>query len=211
MDLYNLREEYMSHQLDFTNVDKSPIAQFEKWFKEATEVRIYEQNAAILATADAHGHPSARVVLIKSFSEKGFDFFTNYLSRKGKELQENPFASIVFYWPELERQVRIEGYVEILSAEDSDKYFESRPVGSRLGAWASPQSKVITDRSWLEEKHTETREKFKHGSVPRPENWGGFRLIPNMIEFWQGRQNRLHDRIAFFYENTQWNIKRLAP
>ena len=211
MDLYNLREEYMSHKLDIEDVDKSPITQFQLWFNEALAVKIYEPNAAILATANSQGHPSARVVLVKSFSEKGFDLFTNYESRKGKELKENPFAAIVFYWPELERQVRIEGSVSILNAAESDNYFESRPVGSRLGAWASPQSQVIADRTWLEEKHNEIREKFKHGSVPRPENWGGFRLNPDMIEFWQGRQNRLHDRIAFFRENNQWNIKRLAP
>jgi pyridoxamine 5'-phosphate oxidase len=211
MDLYDLREEYMAEKLDVGDVSKSPIDQFQKWFHEASSVRIYEPNAAILATTSVQGQPSARVVLIKAFSEKGFDFFTNYESRKGLELIANPFGAIVFYWPELERQIRIEGSVSKLSPSESDKYFESRPVGSRLGAWASPQSQIITDRNWLENSHNEIREKFKHGIVPRPENWGGFKLLPNMIEFWQGRQNRLHDRMAYFFENAQWNIKRLAP
>ena len=211
MDLYDLREEYISKKLDVKDVSESPVDQFQNWFNEACAVKIYEPYAAILATANLQGHPSARIVLVKAFSEKGFDFFTNYESRKGLELKENPFAAITFYWPELERQVRIEGRVQMLSSEESDNYFESRPVGSRLGAWASPQSQIITNRSWLEENHKDIREKFKHGIVPRPKNWGGYRLSPNMIEFWQGRQNRLHDRVAYFFENNNWNIKRLAP
>lgn len=211
MDLYSLREEYMLKKLDITDVSYSPVLQFQSWFNEATNVKIFEPYAAILATTNAEGHPSARVVLIKAFSEKGFDFFTNYESRKGKELHENPFGAIVFYWPDLERQIRIEGEVAKLSTVESDNYFESRPIGSRLGAWASPQSQIITNRIWLEEKHNEIRENFKHGIVPRPINWGGYRLAPNMFEFWQGRQNRLHDRISYFLESNNWNIKRLAP
>ena len=211
MDLYDLREEYMAQSLSESDVLASPIEQFKIWFGEAANVKIYEPNALILATADKNGIPSARVVLLKAFSEKGFDFFSNYDSRKGNHFNENPNAAMVFYWSELERQVRIEGDVERLSNGESDKYFESRPIGSRLGAWASPQSRVITDRDWLEENHKIVREKFKHGQVPRPENWGGYRLVPHQVEFWQGRPNRLHDRIEYIFQNNFWAIQRLAP
>ena len=211
MDLYDLREEYMAQSLNESDVLDSPIEQFKIWFGEAAVAKIYEPNAVILATSSKIGIPSARVVLLKAISEKGFDFFTNFQSRKGTQLLENPNAAMVFYWAELERQVRIEGQVDKLTNEESDKYFETRPVGSRLGAWASPQSRVITDRDWLEENHNQIREKFKHGQVPRPENWGGYRLKPHLVEFWQGRQNRLHDRIEYIIEDDDWKIRRLAP
>jgi pyridoxamine 5'-phosphate oxidase len=211
MDLFELREEFISENLDEKDVSASPIEQFKLWFGEAATVKIYEPNAAIIATADKKGVPSARMILVKTFSEKGFTFFSNYESKKGMNLSENPHATIVYYWPELERQVRIDGEVEKLAPAESDKYFETRPIGSRLGAWASPQSQVITDRQWLEAKHKEIREKFKYGDVIRPENWGGYILKPQFIEFWQGRQNRLHDRIEYYIEEGKWKTRRLAP
>ena len=211
MDLYEVREGYISESLNENEVASSPIEQFKLWFGQAAVAKIYEPIAAVLATATKSGIPSARVLLFKNFSEKGFDFFTNYESKKSKELNENPNAAIVFYWGELERQVRIEGKVVKLSSEESDNYFETRPVGSRLGAWASPQSKIIDHREWLEKQHEEFRSKFKHGEIPRPNQWGGFRLVPVMVEFWQGRQNRLHDRIQYYLESNVWKIRRLAP
>jgi pyridoxamine 5'-phosphate oxidase len=211
MDLFELREEFTTESFDEKNVPAIPIMLFKLWFGEAAAVKVFEPNAAILATVNSNGMPSARVLLIKSFSEVGFTFFTNYESKKGHHINENPNAALVYHWPDLERQVRIEGIVEKLSPKDSDIYFETRPKGSRLGAWVSPQSNVIEDRNWLEAKHNEFREKFKKGEVPRPENWGGYILKPNLLEFWQGRQNRLHDRIEYFLEEGNWKIRRLAP
>ncbi len=211
MDLYEMREEYISEKLNEKEVLPSPIDQFKLWFGEAAASKIYQPNMAFLATADSKGIPSGRIILLKEFSEKGFTFFSNYESKKGKQLSENPYAVIVLYWPELERQVRIEGKAEKLSPEESDNYFETRPVGNMLGAWASPQSKIITDRDWLEAEHNKFREQFKHGKIPRPGNWGGYALKPTAIEFWQGRENRLHDRIEYFLDNNSWKIRRLAP
>jgi pyridoxamine 5'-phosphate oxidase len=211
MDLFELREEFISEKLDEKDVTANPIDQFKLWFGEAATVKIYEPNAAIIATAGANGIPSARMILVKTFSEDGFTFFSNYESKKGQHLSKNPYAAIVYYWPELERQVRIEGKVEKLSPADSDKYFETRPIGSRLGAWASPQSQVIVDREWLEAKHKEIRTQFRYGEVLRPSNWGGYILKHYAIEFWQGRQNRLHDRIEYYQEEGKWKIRRLAP
>jgi pyridoxamine 5'-phosphate oxidase len=211
MDLFELREEFISEKLDEKDVSANPIDQFKLWFGEAATVKVYEPNAAIIATADKNCIPSARMVLVKAFSEEGFTFFSNYESKKGQHLSANPYATIVYYWPELERQVRIDGKVEKLSSSDSDKYFETRPIGSRLGAWASPQSQVIEDRKWLEEKHQEIRQQFRYGEVLRPSNWGGYILKHSSIEFWQGRQNRLHDRIEYFLEKGKWKIRRLAP
>ncbi len=210
-DLFELREEFISEKLDEKDVSANPIDQFKLWFGEAATVKVYEPNTAILATSDSKGKPSARMILIKNFSEDGFTFFSNYESKKGQQLAENPYATIVYYWPELERQVRIDGIVQKLTPADSDKYFETRPIGSRLGAWASPQSQVIIDREWLETKHKEIREQFKYGEVLRPENWGGYILKTYSIEFWQGRQNRLHDRIEYFEVEGNWQIRRLAP
>jgi len=211
MDLYELREEFISEKLDEGYIAANPIDQFKLWFGEAATVKIYEPNAAIIATADTNGMPSARMILVKTFSEDGFTFFSNYESKKGQHLSKNPYATLVYYWSELERQVRIEGRVEKLSPSESDKYFETRPIGSRLGAWASPQSQVIMDRDWLEAKHKEIREQFKYGEVLRPSNWGGYILKHYVIEFWQGRQNRLHDRIEYYLEEGKWKIRRLAP
>jgi pyridoxamine 5'-phosphate oxidase len=211
MDLFDLREEYSNELLDEASVPTNPQELFQMWFKQAQDVKIYEPNAFVLATADKNSTPQARVLLLKAYNDLGLSFFTNYNSNKGKQLFDNPQAAMVFYWGELERQVRITGGVEQLPEIESDKYFETRPIGSRLGAWASPQSQVIENRSWLEAKHFEFRQQFKHGEVPRPKNWGGYILIPDTIEFWQGRPNRLHDRIEYFRDGEVWKIRRLAP
>jgi pyridoxamine 5'-phosphate oxidase len=211
MDLFDLREEYTSELLDEKTVPFNPIELFKRWFTEAQNVKIYEPNSFTLATADKNNTPYARILLLKAFDNNGFTFFTNYNSSKGRQLFENPQAAMVFHWGELERQVRITGNVEQLSDAESDKYFETRPVGSRLGAWASPQSQVIEGRAWLEARHHEFRQHYKHGQIPRPKNWGGYLLIPETIEFWQGRPNRLHDRIEYFREGDDWEKRRLAP
>lgn len=211
MDLYELREKYIREKLEETIVPINPLDLFKKWYDQAKDVKIFEPNALALATATTEGIPSVRMLLLKGFDSNGFSFFSNYESRKAREIEENPMASIVVYWSELERQVRVCGKIEKLSGEESDKYFQTRPAGSRLGAWTSPQSKEITNRKWLEDAHFEFREKFKHGEIPRPANWGGYLLIPNSIEFWQGRDNRLHDRIEYYLSNKIWKTRRLAP
>ena len=195
------------------NVDTNPIRQFRRWFDEVRAGGVSEQDATsmTLATATAGGRPSARIVLLKSFDDRGFVFFTNYQSQKGNELNENPRASLLFYWSTLWRQVRIEGEVERISATESEEYFQSRPLGSRLGAWASNQSEVIDRRETLEARFAELQQRFGE-DVPRPEHWGGYRLKPNSIEFWQGRDNRLHDRLRYrLQEDGGWVIERLAP
>jgi pyridoxamine 5'-phosphate oxidase len=195
------------------NIDANPIRQFQRWYDEVRANGVSEQDAIsmTLATATRDGRPSARVVLLKSFSDLGFVFFTNYLSRKAKELSENPSASLLFYWPQLWRQVRIEGDVEKISAADSEAYFQSRPLGSKLGAWASNQSEIVENRETLEARFGELEKRFGE-EVPRPEHWGGYRLRPNSVEFWQGRDNRLHDRLRYrLRENGEWLIERLAP
>jgi pyridoxamine 5'-phosphate oxidase len=211
MDFYDIRNEYMLKTLDEADVSKSPFKQMNEWMGEAISSKIYEPNVMTLATADKNGKPSARMVLLKSFDEKGFVFFTNYESKKGNQLTDNPYAALIFYWSELERQVRIEGTVEKLISAESDKYFKTRPAGSRLGAWASPQSKYIPNRTYLENLHFKFREKFRNDKIPRPDNWGGYILKANLFEFWQGRANRLHDRIEYLWEQNSWTIKRLAP
>jgi pyridoxamine 5'-phosphate oxidase len=195
------------------NIDASPIRQFRRWYDEVRANGVSEQDAisTTLATATKDGRPSARIVLLKSFSDLGFVFFTNYLSRKAKELSENPRASLLFYWPQLWRQVRIEGRVEKISAADSEAYFQSRPLGSKLGAWASNQSEIVENRETLEARFGELEKRFGE-KVPRPEHWGGYRLRPNSIEFWQGRDNRLHDRLRYrLQRDGSWLIERLAP
>lgn len=211
MDLYELREEYMLEKLEEASVPETPFILFEKWFNQALEAKMFEPNAMALATADRFGKPSVRMLLLKAFNEKGFIFFTNYESLKGRHLTENHKAAICFYWSDLERQVRICGQTEKLTSIESDSYFRTRPTGSRLGAWASPQSTVINNRQWLEDKHNEFREKFKHGEIQRPNNWGGYILIPETVEFWQGRQNRLHDRVEYYCDGDRWKTRRLAP
>lgn len=207
-----LRKEYQQQTLHETEVAADPIAQFQKWFEQAVAARVTYPEAMTLATATREGKPSARIVLLKAAEAQGFSFFTNYESRKARELMQNPQASLVFWWQELERQVRIEGSVAPVSAEESDDYFRIRPRGSQIGAWASPQSAVLPAREDLENNVKAIEEKFRESEVPRPSHWGGYRLQPHTIEFWQGRLNRLHDRIRYrLLENGAWLRERLAP
>jgi pyridoxamine 5'-phosphate oxidase len=195
------------------NIDPNPFRQFEQWSQDVRAAGVSEQDAIsmTLATATRFGSPSARIVLLKSFDERGFVFYTNYNSRKGIELEENAQACLLFYWPQLWRQVRIEGPVERVAAAESDEYFHSRPLGSKIGAWASAQSSAIESRTVLDEKFQEFSSKFGD-NVPRPPHWGGYRVKPNLIEFWQGQENRLHDRLRFISQDDgQWLIERLAP
>ena len=208
----NLRQEYRSASLTEKEVAADPISQFAKWFAEALDGGLYEPNAMTLATATHDGKPSARTMLLKGFDKTGFTFYTNYLSRKGKEISKNPAACIVFFWPELERQVRIEGTLEKVSKEESEKYFQSRPKESQLGAIASPQSQVIPSRDTLENTWKELIEKFADKEVPKPAYWGGYVLKPQIVEFWQGRPGRLHDRIVYKRsDKSSWKIVRIAP
>lgn len=211
-DLSAIRKEYRLQSLTEKEIDGDPVKQFEKWWQHANESDIDEANAMTLATCTHEGKPSARIVLLKEIKEDGFVFFTNYESKKGKQLHDNPFAALVFFWKELERQVRIEGKIEKLNEKESDKYFSKRPLESRIGAWSSPQSNVIKDREILEKNVAFYTEKFQAQTIPRPPNWGGFILRPNLIEFWQGRPGRLHDRIQYLRnEKNLWIIERLAP
>ncbi|WP_454826316.1 pyridoxamine 5'-phosphate oxidase [Paraburkholderia xenovorans] len=210
--LAELRKNYSLGSLDVGDVDRNPFRQFDTWFKQAVDAQLPEPNTMTLATVDARGRPSARIVLIKGVDERGFVFFTNYESRKGRELAANPYASLLFYWIELERQVRVEGRIVKTSAEESDGYFASRPLGSRIGAWASNQSQVIESRSQLETREREFS--LLYGDQPpRPPHWGGYRLVPEAIEFWQGRPSRLHDRLLYTRsgEHSDWQISRLSP
>ena len=210
-----LRRDYQKAALDVHEVLENPILQFKKWFEEALESRVLEPNAMTLATADAQNIPSARVVLLKGFDENGFIFFTNYQSRKGEELEQNNRACLLFFWKELERQVRIEGSVGKISEEVSTEYFQSRPKESQIAAWISPQSKTVENRAWLEQRYAELSEKYAEAPVlPRPPHWGGYVVNPEKIECWQGRPSRLHDRILYTLtgqNNLQWKIERLAP
>ncbi|HMI63979.1 MAG TPA: pyridoxamine 5'-phosphate oxidase [Puia sp.] len=211
-NIADIRKEYKLQTLAEHDVLKDPIGQFDKWWQEAVRADIDEVNAMTLATASADGMPDARIVLLKGFDTKGFSFFTNYNSSKGHQLLENPRATLVFFWKELERQVRINGLVSLVSEKISEEYFNSRPEGSRLGAWASPQSEVIESREWLEDNEKKLREEWNGNSVKRPPHWGGYLVKPVRIEFWQGRPSRLHDRILFSLQgNGQWKIQRLAP
>ncbi len=208
-----LREEYQKHSLEIDQVADDPVRQFERWFHEALDHNIPEPNVMTLATSTIDGKPSARIVLLKGIEKDSFLFYSNYNSRKGKELALNPYAALVFCWIELERQVRIEGKVKKLPEEVSENYFQSRPRGSQIGAWASPQSRVITDRSMLEDKVSELEKEFANvEKLPLPQFWGGYKLIPSAVEFWQGRTNRLHDRLKYTRSNgKKWKIERLAP
>ncbi|RXK59417.1 pyridoxamine 5'-phosphate oxidase [Lacibacter luteus] len=208
----DIRRDYSLKTLIETEVTDNPFLQFGDWWQQAIESEIDEVNAMTLATSSNEGVPSARIVLLKGYDEKGFVFYTNYESMKGQELAENPRACLLFFWKELERQVRIIGLVEKVSVEESDEYFLSRPTGSQVGAWASPQSRVIENRSWLENRVKEMDEKFKTEQLTRPAHWGGYRVKPVIIEFWQGRSSRLHDRIQYtLQEIGGWKIERLAP
>jgi pyridoxamine 5'-phosphate oxidase len=211
MALGDLRREYSSAGLREQDCDPSPIRQFDVWFQAALTANLRDANAATLATSTTDGKPSARIVLLKGFDERGFTYFTNYRSRKGRELDANPFAALVFFWSELERQVRIEGKTEKTTAAESDEYFRSRPRGSQLGAWCSEQSELVAGRPELKARLHELEKRFGDGEVPRPPHWGGYRLIPNEIEFWQGRPNRLHDRIRYRLVGGRWVMERLSP
>ena len=208
----DIRRDYSLKTLNETEVNNDPFQQFSDWWQQAIESKIDEVNAMTLATASLEGVPSARIVLLKGYDKSGFVFYTNYESAKGQELAENPRASLLFFWKELERQVRITGLVEKVSAAENDEYFLSRPTGSQIGAWASPQSHVIENRNWLENKVKELEAKFSSEQLTRPAHWGGYRVKPVIVEFWQGRSSRLHDRIQYtLQENNSWKIERLAP
>lgn len=208
----DIRRDYSLKTLQEQEIANSPYSQFADWWQEAIESEIDEVNAMTLATASLEGVPAARIVLLKEYDENGFVFYTNYDSAKGQELAENPRASLLFFWKELERQVRITGMVEKVSGAESDAYFLSRPAGSQIGAWASPQSHVIESRNWLEQQVKMLEEKFRKETVTRPPHWGGYRVKPVIIEFWQGRSSRLHDRLQYtLQEDGSWKIERLAP
>jgi len=209
-DIARLRKDYIKSALDDEHADPDPIRQFTRWWDEAIRSQLSEANAMTLATADREGRPSARAVLLKGYDANGFVFFTNYASRKGRELADNPRAALLFFWSELERQVRVEGSVEQLAAVESDEYYRSRPLASRIGAWASPQSEPIPSKAWLLARAAEMG--LKHGLNPaRPQNWGGYRVRPALLEFWQGRPSRLHDRLLYALEDGAWKRTRLAP
>jgi pyridoxamine 5'-phosphate oxidase len=211
LDLAHLRTEYKRASLDESGVAPDPFAQFGRWFRQAQEARVPEPNAMTLCTVDAHGRPSARIVLLKEVDARGFVFYTNHDSRKGRDLTAHPGAALLFFWAELERQVRIEGDVEVVDAAVADAYFRTRPRASRIGAWASPQSRTLPDRAALEARFAEAERRFAAGDVPRPPRWGGYRVVPYAFEFWQGRASRLHDRVAYSPADSGWRTRRLAP
>lgn len=207
----DLRKEYIKNVLKKEDLNRNPLKQFAIWFDEAQKVEAAEPNAMTLSTVSTSGKPSSRIVLLKGIEEQAMIFFTNYSSDKGKDMLENPNVALNFFWPELERQVRIEGKVTKTSAEESDTYFNSRPLGSQLGAWASPQSSIVESREEMEAKLLEFEKKFKDQKIPRPPHWGGYKVSPEKVEFWQGRASRLHDRFLYSLETDQWKIDRLAP
>lgn len=211
MSIAHLRKEYRRERFDEADAAADPVEQFTRWFDEALKAELPEPNAMTVATVDRSGRPSARIILIKAFDARGFVFYTNYASRKGRELAENPHAALLFHWVELERQVRIEGVIEKVDAADSDAYFRERPLGSRHGAWASTQSAVLPDRETLEQKVAQIATEMGD-DPPRPPHWGGYRLVPDRFEFWQGRPSRLHDRLQYVPQGQGlWRIERLSP
>jgi pyridoxamine 5'-phosphate oxidase len=207
-----LRKEYSRASLDISDVDKDPIGQFDKWFKEALAAGVPEPNAFTLSTISEGGRPSARIVLLKGLDQRQFVFYTNYQSQKGQELESNPACALTFFWPELERQVRIEGIATRVQESTSEQYFQSRPRASQVGAWASPQSSIIASRDILEAREREIEKKFEGlNLLPKPKQWGGFAITPIEIEFWQGRASRLHDRVVYYLTDEKWIVHRLAP
>ncbi len=207
-----LREDFMKGELSETNLNKTPDVQFEQWMQDAIDAKVNEVAACNLATVDKNNKPSARIIYLREFSDNEFYFYTNYDSRKAAEIANNPNVCLTFFWPELERQVRIEGVIsKKAEAEKSDAYFNARPQDSKIGAWSSPQSKVLKDREELNSFIENNKTKYKDQEIPRPDFWGGYIIKANYYEFWQGRKNRLHDRIAFTLENDNWKIERLAP
>jgi pyridoxamine 5'-phosphate oxidase len=208
--LADLRREYARESLDEASVDRDPFRQFDAWMQGAIRAEIVDATAMNVATVDARGRPAGRVCLLKGMDARGFVFFTNYESRKGRELAANPAAALTFYWRELERQVRIEGAVEKVAPAESETYYGTRPLGSRIGAWASPQSRPLESRAWLEDRWAALGKQYGE-NPPCPPHWGGYRVLPDYFEFWQGRPSRLHDRIAFTREAAAWKVARLAP
>lgn len=211
MSIADLRQEYAKHELGRDNVDGDPIEQFQTWFDEALDAEVEEPNAMTLATTDATGRPAARIVLLKGLDERGFVFYSNYESQKGEQIAANPNVALVFWWEPLERSVRVEGIAEKLPEDESTEYFKSRPHGSQLGAWASPQSRVIDGREVLEKRLDLVESEYEEGEVPRPPHWGGYVVRPREVEFWQGRPNRLHDRLRYRQTDDGWALERLAP
>ena len=210
--LAQIRREYSLNELNEKTISASPFGQFEKWFNEALNAKVLEPNAMNLATITVNNRPTSRIVLLKGFNEDGFSFFTNYQSAKGKELDQTPFCALNFFWPELERQVRIEGSVDRVTSEQSDNYFKTRPRESQIGAWASPQSTIISSRALLEERYESIQKKFDgKENITRPKQWGGYLVKPFLLEFWQGRPGRLHDRIQYTLIEREWKVSRLAP
>lgn len=211
LSIADLRKDYALQSLSEVDIDPDPFKQFQIWFDQAVIAQLPEPNAMTLATASHNGTPDARIVLLKGFDGRGFVFYTNYESQKGQELAENPQAALVFWWAELERQIRIAGVVEKVSAVESDTYFHSRPIASQLGAWTSNQSQVIPNRAYLEQRLQELTQHYQNQDIPRPPHWGGYRVTPQTIEFWQGRKSRLHDRLRYQKQQAGWRVDRLSP
>ena len=211
MNISTIRQEYSLKSMNINDLSPNPLSQFDQWFKEALDAKVIEINAMTLSTLGEDGIPNGRIVLLKEV-DTGFVFFTNYQSQKGRELEKNPFGSLTFFWPELERQVRIKGNIDKVSEKLSDEYFLSRPIGSQIGAWTSPQSTKINSREELHSRQKEIEKKFENSPITRPPHWGGYRLTPNYMEFWQGRPSRLHDRVCYeLQENGDWELSILAP
>lgn len=210
-DIQEIRRNYLHSRLDYDDINPDPLLQFRFWLNDAIKANVRDVNAMALATADKSGKASVRIVLLKGVDRSGFVFFTNYDSKKGKQIIQNPYGAIMFYWSELDRQVRIEGRIDKTSRKESDEYFMIRPEASKIGAWASPQSQRIPNREYLDHLERDYVTLFRNKTMERPENWGGYRLIPDLFEFWQGRENRLHDRFEYKWANGAWELYRLAP